>query len=116
MLASSSDAIAGQAAIAFWFVAFALAALTLVRHASGWASMIVKQCAMASVAVGLPLAVCLPSSAYVLKLAAMLALSLCLFAVGVTRGPRRCLWLGLGAAALAHGVVAFQYVLMETAR
>lgn len=51
MLASSSDAIAGQAAIAFWFVAFALAALTLVRHASGWASMIVKQCAMASVAV-----------------------------------------------------------------
>ncbi|WP_349655867.1 hypothetical protein [Xanthomonas sp. 10-10] len=116
MFAPSSDAIAGQTAIAIWFVAFSLVAMMLVRHASGRASMVIRQCAMASVAVGLPLAAWLPSSAYVLKFAVMLALSLCTVVVGVARGPRRWMWFGLVAAALAYGAVAFQYVLMEIAR
>ncbi|MFC0156142.1 hypothetical protein ACFFJ4_21915 [Xanthomonas dyei] len=116
VFAPSLSVMAGQTAIAVWFVAFSLVALMLGRHASGRTLMVVEQCAMASVAVGLPLAVCLPSSAYVVKFAVMLALSLCMFVVGVARGPRRCLWFGLIAAALACGVVAFQYMLMEIAR
>ncbi|PPU67921.1 hypothetical protein XpiCFBP4643_13655 [Xanthomonas pisi] len=113
---SSSDVIAGQTAIAVWFVTFSLVALLLFRRAAWRTSMVVKQCAMASVAIGLPLAACLPSSAYVLKFAVMLALSLCTVVVGIARGPRRWMWFGLVAAALAYGVVAFQYVLMEIAR
>lgn len=85
VFAPSLDVIAGQTAIAVWFVAFSLVALMLGRHASGRTLMVVEQCAMASVAVGLPLAVCLPSSAYVVKFAVMLALSLCMFVVGVAR-------------------------------
>ncbi|WP_258079611.1 hypothetical protein [Xanthomonas arboricola] len=116
MVASSFDVVAGQLALASWFIAFALVLLGWTRRIRGHVGRAIKYSAIVSLVVGLALAYLLPSSSYVLKFTVMLALSIYMGAVGLKYGPRRSAWGGLLAAILGYTVVAFQYVLMEMAR
>lgn len=67
-------------------------------------------------AIGLPLAFVLPSSAYLLKSIVMLVLSICIGVMGLKKGSGWNAWLGLLAAFVAYVVVGFQYMVVETAR
>ncbi|WP_115514041.1 MULTISPECIES: hypothetical protein [Xanthomonas] len=116
MVASSFDVVAGQLAIASWFIAFALVTLGWIRRIRGHVGRATKYGAIGSLVVGLALAYLLPSSGYILKFTVMLALSICMGTVGLKCWPRRSAWCGLVAAILGYAVVAFQYVLMEMAR
>lgn len=116
MVASSFDVVAGQLALASWFMAFALVLLGWARRIRGHLGRAIKYSAIGSLVFGLALAYLLPSSGYILKFTLMLALSICMGVVGLKYGPRRSVWGGLLAAILGYIAVAFQYVLMEMAR
>ena len=116
LIAPSLDVLAGRLVIAAWFFVFAMVMVLAGRSAQPRTRKLLTFCSAANIAMGLPLAVLLPSSAYAFKFALMVGLSACVMIIGLRYGPRRYVWLGLVAAVLAYVAVAFQYVLMETAR
>ncbi|NMI52600.1 hypothetical protein [Xanthomonas hortorum] len=116
MIAPPSDIIAGQCAIAVWFIAVAIGMLISNRHLRGHREGFFKHFGLGSLAIGLPLAFVLPSSAYLLKSIVMLVLSICISVMGLKKGSRWHAWLGLLAAFLAYVAVGFQYMVVEMAR
>jgi len=116
LIAPSLDVLAGRLVIAAWFFVFAMVMMLSGRSAQPPARKFLTFCAAASIAMGLPLAVLLPSSAYAFKFVLMVSLSACVMTIGLRYGPRRYIRLGLVAVVLAYVAVAFQYVLTETAR
>ncbi|CAD2242670.1 hypothetical protein [Xanthomonas arboricola] len=116
LIASPSDIIAGQCAIAAWFIAVAVVMLISNRHLRGQSGGFFNYLGLGSLAIGLPLAFVLPSSAYLLKSIVMLVFSICISVMGLKNGSRWYAWLGLLAAFFAYVAIGFQYMVVETAR